>query len=269
MTELVPLREAIDEQLYGGKCTSLARALRAGLPAPDGYGLSVELVAAIAVGKDSGFLHVAGLFHDLAPAMAVRSSAVGEDSKAASFAGQHLSVLNIMDATSMLAAIRDVYRSAHTPEALAYRERMQVAGEPAIAVVLQKQVLSESAGVMFTRNPLSGATERYIEASWGLGEAIVAGLVVPDSFRMASDGAVLQRTAGEKDLMLVADASGEVVEVEVAPEKIEALCLSDTQLLQLHQLATACQQEYGRDIDIEWAFHQGRLYLLQCRAITR
>lgn len=269
MTEVITLQDAVEERLYGGKCASLARALRAGLPVPGGYALGVDQVEEVARSDDGALADLAARFDDLAPAMAVRSSAVGEDSSAASFAGQHLSVLNVMSAERMLAAIREVYRSAHTDEARAYRERLQVAGEPRIAVALQKQVLSESAGVMFTRNPRNGAAERYIEASWGLGEAIVAGLVVPDSFRISPAGVILERTAGEKDLMLQANPTGEVEEVEVDPDRIEALCLTDVQLGQLHTLAEACQQVYGPDIDIEWAFCAGQLYLLQCRAITR
>lgn len=122
---------------------------------------------------------------------------------------------------------------------------------------------------MFTQNPLSGDSERYIEASWGLGEAIVAGLVVPDSFRIATDGSIIQQTAGEKDIKLVATADGLTEEVEVEADKIEALCLNTEQLLQLHELAAKCEAVYGEKIDIEWAFHAGDLYLLQCRAITR
>ena len=265
----VPLAEAVEDSLYGGKCVSLGTALRAGLPAPDGYALPVALVSAIAGGDASAMAQVRALFDELAPAMAVRSSAVGEDSDDASFAGLHLSVLNIMDADSMMSAIHDVHDSAHTPEAMAYRAKMGVAGEPAIAVVLQQQILSEVAGVMFTQNPLNGDSERYIEASWGLGEAIVAGLVVPDSFRIGNDGSLIQQTAGEKDIKLVATAAGATEEVEVEADKIEALCLDAEQLLQLHELAAKCETVYGDKIDIEWAFHAGNLYLLQCRSITR
>lgn len=167
MKDCVPLREALDEKLYGGKCASLARALQAGLPAPDGYALSVALVARIANSSTADFPQITALFADLAPALAVRSSAVGEDSNDASFAGQHLSVLNVMRADAMLDAIRSVHASAHTPAALAYRARMRVPGEPVIAVVLQRQISSEVAGVMFTRNPINSVAERYIEASWG------------------------------------------------------------------------------------------------------
>ena len=265
----VPLVDASEDKFYGGKCVSLGVALRAGLPAPDGYALPVALVSAIVGGDESAAAEVKALFEKLAPAMAVRSSAVGEDSDDASFAGLHLSVLNVMDADSMMAAIADVHASAHTAEALAYRQKMGVAGEPAIAVVLQQQILSEVAGVMFTQNPLNGASERYIEASWGLGEAIVAGLVVPDSFRLANDGGIIQQSAGEKDIKLVATADGLTAEVEVEADKIESLCLNTQQLQQLHDLAAKCEAVYGEKIDIEWAFHGGSLYLLQCRSITR
>jgi len=269
MTDVVPLSHAIDEKLFGGKCASLATALQKGLPVPGGYALSVELVKRLAQGNAAEFPEILALFAELTPALAARSSAVGEDSREASFAGQHLSILNIMDADAMMAAIVEIYQSARTPEALAYRERMQVTGEPEIAVALQLQVLSESAGVMFTRNPLTSATERYIEASWGLGEAIVAGLVVPDTFRLSPQGEILESTAGEKDLMLVAGTEGKVIEVEVEPERIGKLCLEPAQLLELHELANKCQQVYGLDLDIEWAFYQNQLYLLQCRSITR
>jgi pyruvate,water dikinase len=146
---------------------------------------------------------------------------------------------------------------------------MQIAGAPAIAVALQQQIASDMAGVMFTRNPLTGDAERYIEAGWGLGEAIVAGLIVPDTYRIAADGTVIERTAGEKDVLLIAHKDGKVVEQSVPDDKIEALCLGDAELADLHALATRCQQVYGEKLDIEWAFHNGTLNLLQCRGITR
>ena len=95
----------------------------------------------------------------LVPAMAVRSSAVGEDSAVASFAGQHATVLNVMSIEAMFTAIKEVHASATTTEAIAYRQKMGVQGEPAIAIALQRQILSEVSGVMFTRNPFSGVSE--------------------------------------------------------------------------------------------------------------
>lgn len=264
----VPLEAASDEAAFGGKCVSLGVALRASLPAPRGYALAVDLVAAIASGEEPAIESVVPLFAELAPAVAVRSSAVGEDSSAASFAGQHLSVLNVMNAESMIEAIQRVHASAFTEEAVAYRARMGVAGEPAIAVVIQQQILSEVAGVLFTRNPISGVAERYIEASWGLGEAVVAGMVVPDRYRISESGVIVEQVPGEKDVELVAASDGDTSERVVEAPRSTALCLGADELDRLHRLALDCEGIYGRQLDIEWAFYQNKLYLLQCRSIT-
>ena len=125
----VHLREAVEERLYGGKGVSLGSALRAGLPAPGGYALSVELVALITAGDEPALAAVRALFAELAPAMAVRSSAVGEDSADASFAGQHLTVLNVKTVDAMVLAIQRMHDSALTPEALAYRKKMGIDDE--------------------------------------------------------------------------------------------------------------------------------------------
>src|SRR5262249_37484719 len=127
----------------------------------------------------------------------------------------------------------------------------------------------DSAGVMFTRNPINGADERVIEASWGLGEAVVAGLVIPDHFRIGRSGEVLERTPGLKKIAVRTLPEGGTVEEQIGPERAEQLCLDDSQLEDLHRLATRCEEVYGPDRDIEWAFAGGQLYLLQCRAITR
>ena len=264
----VLLKDADEEARFGGKCVSLGFALRSDLPAPQGYALGVELVSAISHEDESAIATVLPLFSELAPAVAVRSSAVGEDSVAASFAGLHLTVLNVMDAEAMVTAIQQVHASAFTAEAIAYRAKMVVEGEPAIAVVIQQQILSEVAGVMFTKNPITSANERYIEASWGLGEAVVAGMVVPDSFRISSEGSILEQALGDKDVELVAVAEGETREQEVDQVRQNSLCISEDQLDRLHSLALNCEAVYGEHIDIEWAFHDGNLYLLQCRSIT-
>jgi hypothetical protein len=122
---------------------------------------------------------------------------------------------------------------------------------------------------MFTRNPITGADERMIEASWGLGEAVVSGRVIPDSFRVARSGDVLDRRAGLKRFAIrsAPDGSG-TVDVDVAPDLVESLCLSDEQLRALSDLAADCERVYGAERDIEWAFAGGDLYLLQCRALT-
>ena len=125
--------------------------------------------------------------------LAVRSSAVGEDSAGASFAGQHITVLNVPSADDVEAAVREVWWSANSDSAITYRKRLGVFARPSVGVVVQSLLQPDTAGVMFTRNPITGADERMIEASWGLGEAVVSGRVIPDSFRVARSGEVLER----------------------------------------------------------------------------
>jgi pyruvate,water dikinase len=122
---------------------------------------------------------------------------------------------------------------------------------------------------MFTQNPVTGDDERMIEASWGLGEAVVAGMVIPDSFRVDRLGNILERRSGLKRIAIRGVPGGGTVEDRVAPELTEALCLDDAQLAALNDLADRCEQVYGPARDIEWAIAGGTLYLLQCRAVTR
>ena len=149
------------------------------------------------------------------------------------------------------------------------RLRVGLFTRPSVGVVVQALLDPETAGVMFTQNPVTGADERIIEASWGLGEAVVAGLVIPDNYRVDRSGEVLARTPGLKKIAVRTLPEGGTVEQPVAPELVERLCLDDGQLAQLSELADRCEQVYGRARDIEWAIADGTLYLLQCRAVTR
>jgi hypothetical protein len=121
---------------------------------------------------------------------------------------------------------------------------------------------------MFTENPVTGADERMIEGSWGLGEAVVNGLVVPDHFRLDRSGQVLERQVGRKRIAVRSLPNGGTFEEQVPVAQVNQLCLDDTQLAALGQLALQCEKVYGPRRDIEWAFQNGTLYLLQCRAIT-
>ena len=125
------------------------------------------------------------------------------------------------------------------------------------------------AGVMFTQNPITAVDERMIEASWGLGEAVVAARVVPDMFRIDRAGTVVERTPGFKKIAIRSCPEGGTFDERVAAERVEQLCLDDAHLAQLHSLADRCEEAYGPARDIEWAFAGGQLYLLQCRNVTR
>lgn len=269
MSELLSLTEVSDTSVFGSKAVGLGQALRDGLPVPPGVALSGPLVEAVAADDGDALARVAAAVGPLGAPLAVRSSAVDEDGASASFAGQHLTLLNVPSAAKLGDALREIWWSANSDSAITYRKRVGLFTRPSIAVVVQTLLDPECAGVMFTRNPVTGADERMIEASWGLGEAVVAGLVIPDSYRVARDGQVLERRAGLKRVAIRSLPAGGTVEEEVAAGLVEQLCLDDERLAALNALAGRCETVYGPDRDVEWAFADGTLYLLQCRAVTR
>jgi pyruvate,water dikinase len=266
-TTLTPLVAATDADAFGGKAVQLAAALGAGLPVPNGFALDWAAVRDV-VGDDREAITWLAALDESGP-WAVRSSAIGEDSAEASFAGTHLTVLGVVGADALLQAIHQVHESALDEAAAAYRRQHGLDPAPRMAVVLQPMIPSEVAGVMFTKNPVTGADERVIEASWGLGETVVSGVVSPDQYRLGPDGQVLDRWAGEKDVALRLQADGTVTESAVSPDLVEAWCLAEEQLRHLHALATQCDEVFGtREHDIEFAFADDRLHLLQRRPIT-
>jgi pyruvate,water dikinase len=268
LTGIVPLVDATDVVRFGGKAVGLGDAMRAGLPVPPGVALAGPAVDAIAAGEIDVTAALRDAVRSLPMPVAVRSSAVDEDSAGASFAGQHLTVLNVKSAEDVEAAVREVWWSANSDSAITYRKRLGVFNRPVVGVVVQSLLAPDTAGVMFTRNPITGADERLIEAAWGLGEAVVAGRVIPDSFRVARGGEVLERVAGFKKFAIRSAPDGGTVDEPIPADRRELLCLDDGQLQALSALADQCEQVYGAGRDIEWAFADGALYLLQCRSIT-
>jgi pyruvate,water dikinase len=269
MIGLVPLRDARQHDIYGSKAVGLGDAARAGLPLPPGFALSGELVEAVASGEEPAIDQLLATVDELPRPLAVRSSAVDEDSADASFAGQHLTLLGVPSTEGVSAAVKEIWWSANSDSAITYRQRVGLFARPSVGVVVQSLVNADVAGVMFTRNPVNGADERVIEASWGLGEVVVNGSVIPDLFRVSSEGVVFERTPGLKKVAVRLRLDGGTVEEQIPPEEAEQLCLDDTQLAELNRLAASCEQVYGPARDIEWAIADGRLYLLQCRAVTR
>jgi pyruvate,water dikinase len=263
---ILPLADVTDPMAFGGKAVALGSAIRAGLPVPDGVALSVDTVEAV-VRADPDDVPALHRVCAAGGPRAVRSSAVGEDSAGASFAGAHCTVLGVCDPEAVVAAVRRVHASADAPQARAYRAQLGL-GPARMGVVVQELVPADVAGVLFTRNPVTGVAERVIEASWGLGEAVVAGLVVPDRYRLDVRGRVLERVTGEKDVAVRAGPGG-AREIAVDDAEVHAPCLDDAQLAELHALAEACDAVYGTgDHDIEFAFHAGAVFLLQRRPIT-
>ena len=264
-TPLEALR-GVDEPRFGGKSANLGELLAAGIPAPGGF--------AIAAGADESVwdevtAHYASLGEDRA--VAVRSSGVGEDSSEATFAGQYESYLWVQGAESVCDAVRKCWDSATSSRALAYRE--QVGGaQPSMGVTVQLMVDAAVSGVMFTCNPVSGDPSMVaINASWGLGLAVVGGEVTPDDYLVSKvTGEVVAERVHAKSVEYVPDpAGGGTVVMEVPPERASAPSLESEQLAALLELAARVQRHFGSHQDIEWAIDRdGELFVLQARPVT-
>ncbi len=226
MKKVVSVTKARETSLYGSKAVGLGDAARQDLPVPPGVALSGDLVEAVASGDDKASEKVAKAVAALSAPFAVRSSAVDEDSAAASFAGQHLTVLNVHSAADVPGAVREVWWSANSDSAITYRQRVGLFTRPSVGVVVQTLLNPAVAGVMFTEHPVTGADERLIEASWGLGEAVVGGLVVPDHFRLDRSGRVLERKVGRKHIAIRSLPNGGTFEQQVPPAQVNQLCLT-------------------------------------------
>lgn len=270
MSAIVSLAEADDATLFGGKAAQLAQSVKAGLPVPDGFALSWEIVARAASGERGAVAEIEAVFDRIGGPVAVRSSAIGEDGDRASFAGQHATVLNVVSRAAVAAAVSAVLASGTSEAARAYRARHAIAGDPRVGVVVQRLVRAECSGVMFTVDPTTRAKAIVIEAGWGLGEAIVQGLVVPEHYRLDEQGMLVEHRTGELDVAIVPLEDGGTA--ETARDATDERTLDDARLASLFVLARRCDDVFGanRGHDIEWAFESGssRAVLLQRRAVT-
>ena len=204
------------------------------------------------------------------PAVAVRSSATTEDLPGASFAGQQATSLNTRGNDELLDAVRRGWASLWTARAIAYRKRQGFSHErAAIAVVVQRLVPAEVSGVLFTSNPVSGARdELVINAALGLGEVVVGGLTTPDSFTLdRATLTVLERQTGRQELETVLAEQG-TTERPLGPDRAAHPTLDDAQLARLGEVGLQVERHFGTPQDIEWAYADGRLWLLQARPIT-
>ncbi len=267
VADAVPLSHATDASVFGAKAAHLGRALGHGLPVPSGIALPWALVEGVGHDDRRCVASVVDASASLG-AVAVRSSAVGEDSGRASFAGQHSSWLNVVGRAEVVDAVRAVWRSAHAPAAVAYRRRMGLPLDIRVGVVVQRLVDAEVSGVLFDSHPVTGAPEVLVEAAWGLGEAVASGAVVPDLFRLSPTGEILERRVGTKDVEIRPAPGGGTAARPVTPERARALCLDDPQLGRLRRLAAECGHAFGGSQDLEWAMAEGRLWLLQRREVT-
>jgi rifampicin phosphotransferase len=206
--------------------------------------------------------------------VAVRSSATAEDLPDASFAGQHDTYLDIKTVESIVDATKRCWASMWTARATSYRQTQGIDHfDVDVAVVIQQMVNSDVSGVVFTANPLTTATdETFINASWGLGEAIVAALVTPDSYIVQHHKLrVREKTLGSKKVKTVRNPETGIgtVEIDVAQSEQDRFCLSDSQASELTDLCSRVMEYYGGfPQDLEFGIAAGQIYLLQSRRIT-
>lgn len=204
-------------------------------------------------------------------AVAVRSSATAEDLPGASFAGQQDTFLNI-DERSLLKSVKRCWSSLFTPRAIVYRKEKGFSHDDVlISVAVQEMVFSEASGVMFTIEPVSGDRDKIIiNASWGLGEAIVSGQVTPDEFVVDKTSLdILDRHIVKKERQIVPDDKGKV-KWSAVPKKLEkAPALNDESIVRLAQYGLQIEKHYGVAQDIEWAVDsEGQIFILQARPET-
>ena len=203
--------------------------------------------------------------------VAVRSSATAEDLPHASFAGQQDTYLNVVGAESVLDAARRCWASLWTDRAVSYRASNGIDHRNVrLAIAVQSMVEATVAGVLFTANPLTGRRRQaVIDASPGLGEAVVSGAVNPDHFVVnTATGEIVERRLGDKRVAVRATAGGGTQRVELAGDE-ESASLESAQILALATLGARVETHYGEPQDTEWAFDaDGRIWLLQARPIT-
>jgi pyruvate,water dikinase len=289
----------------GGKGAGLARMTRMGLPVPPGFVIRASVLAdlldadgdrervlTMLAGARAG---VGTAAHSIQPVIgalqlpadfsnavvsayqelnsksgvAVRSSACAEDSEAASFAGQQETYLNVRGEDEVLDRIKDCWKSFFSERAIFYRSRKGNLNDLAMAIVVQRQLSPDRSGVMFTVDPVRRRRDQMmIEAVWGLGEAVVSGNATPDHYVVSRDGNVKQARISVQEVAVRMNEAGGVTQDYLSPEEGGARVLDDADLAVLAKVGRELEAHFGQPQDVEWAFEDGQLYLLQSRPVT-
>ncbi|MFI8875323.1 rifamycin-inactivating phosphotransferase [Streptomyces sp. NPDC055243] len=202
-------------------------------------------------------------------AYAVRSSATAEDLPTASFAGQQDTYLNVVGAAAILQHISRCWASLFTERAVTYRRRNGIDHRTVhMAVVVQQMVLPHASGILFTADPVTGNRKvATVDAGFGLGEALVSGLVNPDVYKVR-DGAIIEKTIAAKQRAVHAVPAGGTREVVIDSRQQEQPALTDAQVVRLVQLGRRIEAHFGRPQDIEWCLAEGDFQVVQSRPVT-
>jgi rifampicin phosphotransferase len=202
-------------------------------------------------------------------AYAVRSSATAEDLPTASFAGQQDTYLNVVGSAAILEHVSRCWASLFTERAVTYRLRNGFDHRKVdMAVVVQRMVFPQAAGLLFTSDPVTSNRKVVsIEATFGLGEALVSGLVNADVYKVR-DGGVIAKAIATKQLAICASATGGTQELAIRPESQQQPALTDAQVVQLAELGRRIETHFGRPQDIEWCLADDEFQIVQSRPIT-
>lgn len=299
--------DCIDVRVAGGKGASLAVIAAADLPVPPGFVVRADALEACLdergtvrsvrallsrIDSDASASAVAPRVQALvleasprgdlvesittayrklgeAVPVAVRSSARAEDSEAASYAGQQETFLNVYGIDKVLDGVCRCWGSFFAERALFYRRLKGSLEDLGMAVVVQRQLHPSKAGVLFTIDPVRRRRDQMVvEAAWGLGEAVVSGLVIPDHYVVRRDGTLKNAQVALQSAEIVHADGGGTETVPVEPERAGSQVLSKDELQQLAGLGRRLEDVFGLPQDIEWAIEDGRVYLLQSRPVT-
>jgi pyruvate,water dikinase len=280
--------DCVEVARAGGKGASLARMSGLGLPVPEGFVIPADMLASVV---DAGALRAALPDHEKAqaivagaevpaevaeayaalgadPPVAVRSSACAEDSETASYAGQQETYLHVRGAGAVRARVRDCWASFFSERAIFYRRQKGSLDDLGMAVVVQRMVRADVAGVLFTCDPVRGRRDRMVvEAVLGLGEAAVSGQVTPDHYILKRDGTVRKAQVARQPFAVVPLEDGGVEERELGDEGGEQKG-GEEHLRALARIGDDLEQRLGGPQDIEWAVEGGEIYVLQARPVT-
>jgi pyruvate,water dikinase len=244
-----------------------AEALEKAVERIRGWIVAADMPAYIAAAIKDAYAQLGDVY------VAVRSSGTAEDLEGASFAGLHDTYLDIKGADDVLDAVKRDWASLWTARAVAYRKSGGFTEFPSIAVVVQTMIASEVSGVMFTGNPLNAATDEImLNASWGLGEAVVQGITTPDEYIIWHNNfKVLEKTLGSKEVEIVRnpETGRGTVQRNVDPARRDEFTLTDEAASDLAKIGAGVQALYeGFPQDLEWGYADGQFYVLQARPVT-
>ena len=202
--------------------------------------------------------------------VAVRSSATMEDSEQASFAGMNATFLNVHGREDLIRKVKECWASLYGARVISYRAKKEFYDEPVIAVVVQKMVNSDKAGVMFTANPRNNnLNSLVIEGAFGLGEVVVGGLVSPDYYELEKNGLKLKDArVSHKNFKIIRDEKGRNKNVDLSEKEANEQVLTDKEIQQIAGLGMKIEQHYGSPQDTEWAIEGKKVFMLQSRPIT-